>query len=627
MIADAKPYRRLLVLAILMGIAFLGLAGWLAEIQVQQHERLRELSDSHLRRKSVRPARRGSITDARGTVLATSIPTRTICADPSLIFTQHALVARTLAPILELPPQQLLQQILPRIRTNAAGQWVTNAYVVLQHKASMDCWQQVTQAMARLDLGFGNRRLPSSLRLAVNALHTRAIFSTEDYLRQYPAGGLAAHVVGFVTSEEIDTGQGRAFKDAGVTGLEQTCDRILSGVHGWRTEYEDVAPRPGLNVVLTLDAGVQTIVEAELAEARSRFRALSACAVVVDPNTGDVLALANQPTFDPNEPGAHPEGYVNHAISDLAEPGSTFKIVTITTALDEGLLTLTDTVHCENGRWLYAKHYLHDHHPYGVLSYLAVVAKSSNIGTAKAAVRLGAGRLYHTITNFGFGRVTGLPLPAEMPGVIRPTNRWNGLSITRVPIGHEVSATPLQMVMAMAAVANGGRLYQPRLVDRLEDDEGRVIRRFPTNMVGRVAGAAACREMVRALKTVVSTEGTARAARLDYYTVAGKTGTAEKFVNGTYKSEKYYASFIGFFPADAPRLCMIVAVDEPDPRVAHLGGAVAAPVFKAIATRVANYLRLPPDIFPEAEPEPSPRPRPEPAPELANRRAYAAAKP
>ncbi|MCX8108877.1 MAG: penicillin-binding transpeptidase domain-containing protein [Verrucomicrobiae bacterium] len=234
-------------------------------------------------------------------------------------------------------------------------------------------------------------------------------------------------------------------------------------------------------------------------------------------------------------------------------------------------------------------------HPYDVLPYEKVVAKSSNIGTAKAAVRLGAGRLYEAVRNFGFGERTGIPLPAEAAGVIRPTNQWSKISITRVPIGQEVSATPLQMVLAMSAIANGGVLMSPRLVERLEDGNGRVIVSYRTEAVRRVASERVCREMIRALKKAASKEGTASAAALDLYTVAGKTGTAQKFVDGTYKSGKYYSSFIGFFPADQPAVCIFVGIDEPDPRVGYMGGTVAAPVFRAIADRIACYMHLAPD--------------------------------
>jgi len=621
---SGSPYRRMLGLGGVLVLAFIGLAVWLGHLQLQHHAPMRPVTDVPNSGARLRPGRRGCILDCRGSALAVSVPTKTVCANPSLIFTQHVVVARTLAPLLGYRESELLPLLLPHVRTNSVTRRVvTNSYVVLKHKVALEQWQQITQAMAGLDLGQLTKRTRSSLKVARDALHERAVFGIDDHLRQFPSRTLAAHVVGFVASGETETDHGRVFEDHGVTGIELTYDQALCGVHGWTSPGEEVAPQDGANVVLTLDAAVQAIVEDELAAAMKKFLPVSACAVVLRPDTGDVLALANAPTFDPNRPGAGLAGSRNCAVSDLAEPGSTFKIVTITTAIDEGVLSLSDTVFCENGRWWYGGMWLHDVHPYGVLPYEKVVAKSSNIGTAKAAVRLGMARLYHAVTNFGFGAPTGLPLPTESAGLIRPTNLWSRISITRVPIGQEVSATPLQMTLAMAAIANGGLLMQPRLVDRLQDAEGRVIIRFPTNVVRRVAQEHACREMVHALKLAVSREGTAAAAQLDYYTVAGKTGTAEKFANGTYKSGRYYASFIGFFPADNPAVCMVVAVDEPDKQIAHLGGAVAAPVFKAMAERIAAYLHLAPDLVPEPGTPPRTRPRSEAPPELAARRPSA----
>jgi cell division protein FtsI (penicillin-binding protein 3)/stage V sporulation protein D (sporulation-specific penicillin-binding protein) len=630
-LTDNGSGTRLAAMAGAVVAVYLGLAAWVAVFQVWEHEHWGKLATDNLRRRTLRPARRGAVLDQRGVMLATSVPTKTVCADPSMIFTQHVMVARTLAPLLEIPEPELLKQLLPKVRRNTNGVFVTNSYVVLKTDMPIGRWQLVTQAMSRLDVHLPEpgKRMTSGLKLALGALRTKAIFGVDDHRRQYPAGALAAQVLGYVESGDLVTEHGRVFEDHGVGGIELTFDDMLTGVHGWQTPFEDVAPRDGLNVVLTLDANVQHMVEDELIKAFGKYRPASVCCVVVRPGTGEILALASLPNFDPGAPAGQGVGQLNHAISDIYEPGSTFKIVTITTALDARLLTLEETVFCENGRWLYGGKYLHDHHPYGVLPFETVVAKSSNIGTAKAALRLGPGRLYHTVTNFGFGQLTTIPLPGELTGVVRATNRWNKLSITRVPIGHEVSATPLQMAMAMAAVANGGVLMQPRLVDRLEDADGRVVRLFPTNALRRVAGVEACREMKRALRRAASEEGTASAARLEYYTVAGKTGTAEKFVKGengkggTYKSGKYYASFIGFLPVEQPELCILVGMDEPDKRVGHMGGGVAAPVFKAIAERVANYLRLPPDLVPEVEPESGPglRPRGEPQPELVNRRA------
>jgi cell division protein FtsI/penicillin-binding protein 2 len=320
------------------------------------------------------------------------------------------------------------------------------------------------------------------------------------------------------------------------------------------------------------------------------------------PRTGEILALANFPNFDPNHPGASPpDALRNRVISDIHEPGSTFKIVVVSGALDQHVVTLADAFDCENGHFTYAGKVLHDHEPYGVLTVEQIITKSSNIGAAKIGIRLGQEELYRYIRNFGFGSRTGIPLPFEVWGDLPPLKSWSKLSIARIPMGQGVAVTPLQMVMAMCAIANQGQLMRPMLVDRLVDADGKVVVKYQPQPVRQIASPVAMVQMVTALKTVVSKEGTAPKARLDHYSVAGKTGTAEKVENGQYVGDKYFSSFLGFFPADNPELCVAVFIDEP-PKSDHFGGAAAGPVFKAIAERAANYLNLKPDILGPALP-------------------------
>lgn len=603
-LVNTQSTRRIAGLATLLVLGFLGLAGRLAWLQIVEHEELARIVEKKLQRNEPRPARRGAILDLRGTVLATSVPAKTVCADPSLIYDHHELVAKTLAPLLKLPEAGLLKKLLPHVTMSTNGVLRTNQYVVLKRKVPMDDWEQVRREMASLDLGLEGRRLSSSLKQAVKALRTQAVFASEDHLRQYPSRSLAAHVIGFTAGGEAETDHGRVFEDHGVTGIELTLDDMLSGVHGWRKPGEEMAPTHGLDVVLTLDANIQNIVEDELARAFEFLSPQGMCALVVRPYTGEVLALANLPTFDPNEPGRAANGQRNRATADTYEPGSTFKVVAIVTALSDGRLTLNETVFCENGRWFYGGDWLSDYRAFGYLTFEEVVSHSSNIGTAKAALRLGEARLYNTITNFGFGQITGIPLDAQARGRILPPKTWSEISITRIPIGHEISTTPLQMAMAMAAIANGGVLMQPKLVERLQDGTGRIVRQFSPHPLRRVVSESACNEMKRALRSVVSDDGTAMRAQLEHYSVAGKTGTTEKYKHGSYKSGKYYyASFVGFLPIDRPELCILVGVDEPDKAAGHghTGGVIAAPVFRAIAERTAAYLRVPPDITPETE--------------------------
>lgn len=364
---------------------------------------------------------------------------------------------------------------------------------------------------------------------------------------------------------------------------------------------QDIEARDGLNAVLTIDAQLQYILETGLAEAVAKHTPVSISAIMVRPKTGEILAMVTLPNFDPNRPSAFtPDALRNRAISDVAEPGSTFKIVVVSGALNENIVSLTDQFDCEHGRFSYAGRILHDHDTkHGILSVESIITHSSNIGAAKIGIRMGEAKLYEYVSHFGFGTKTGVPLIGEVSGIVHPTKKWSKVSIAQIPMGHGVAVTPLQMVMAMSAIANGGHLMRPILVDRLEDEEGHVVAKYQPQMVREVVSSSTARQMVSALKTVVSPEGTAVKARLENYSVAGKTGTAQKIENGLYSSTKFFSSFIGFFPADDPELCISIVLDEP--KQGHYGGETAAPYFKNIAERAANYLNIKPDIFPEAD--------------------------
>jgi len=322
---------------------------------------------------------------------------------------------------------------------------------------------------------------------------------------------------------------------------------------------------------------------------------LSASSVVVRPRTGEILAQATLPDYDPNNPGKSPSGtWRNRVIADQMEPGSTFKVVALAAALDEGLVRLTDSFDCERGLWVYGGRRLRDHEAFGVLTAEEILMRSSNIGMAKIGLLLGKERLYRHIRDFGFGARTGVTLGAEWHGTVRSPSKWDGVMITRVPMGQSVAVTHLQMVMAVAALGNGGRLMRPMLVSRLLEQDGRLFVQYHPVMVRQAVSEATARQMVRAMKTVVSAEGTAPKAQLEHYTVAGKTGTAEKPGRYGYLPGKYVASFMGFFPADDPEVCISVVLDEP--KHGYYGGAKAGPVFKRIAERVAQHLMIRPDV-------------------------------
>jgi cell division protein FtsI/penicillin-binding protein 2 len=593
----ATQYRKLNWLAILLGGALVALGGRLVDLQVVQHERLQQLAEENTVRKIERQPMRGQILDSHHIPLATSQPAKVICADPTLIGDWREPVARLLSPVLQMDEAQVAERLVPRARLED-GKTNVSKYVVLKRKVPLDVWQKVQQTMAALPLPADESKLSRKQRAFFRNLRSKAIFAEDDQVRVYPGQRLAAHILGYVSTDEKQNGQ---------SGIEKSFDVSLSGIAGWRkTEMDkrqrelvayrdqDVAPRDGLNVVLTVDAGLQNIVETELATGMDKHHPISISCTMVRPRTGEILAMATLPNYDPNHPGASPmDALRNRVVSDYAEPGSTFKIVVVTAGLDQRVVSLADIFDCEHGHFFYAGRTLHDHEPYGLLSVENIITKSSNIGAAKIGIRLGEEELFQYIHNFGFGERTGLPLPDENPGLVHPLKDWTKISIAQIPMGQGVAVTPLQMVMAMSAIANKGILMRPMLVNHLEDAEGKVVAQYQPQAVRHVAGPDAILNIITALKTVASRDGTAVAAHLDHYTVAGKTGTAQKVEGGHYV-ERFFSSFIGFFPADNPELCISVVLDEP--KDGHYGGLEAAPVFHAIAERAANYLNLKPDI-------------------------------
>lgn len=681
--ATLQPFqnRRLLLMAFLLFVAFCGLGYRLVDLQVMQHEALKAKVRAQFERTRFIEPRRGDIRDARGNLLATSRPVKTVFADPVLIGSRQSDIARALAPIFQVPEAELHKRLLPQItvRTNLIASLdgalltnrnivlvdgyvlapsgalhanrfialhkgvvttnynfvatnsplvlsnsyvvitnqlivVTNRHVVLAHKVPLEQWGQITAAMSKLTFaGVDEKKLPRKEKAFYRELRAKAINTdpVDDQIRIYPNQSLAAHVLGFigpVTRTNAANGVIRT-ESAGLDGLERQLDAKLNGVRGWRemevggkgaelvmNRQQEVEAQDGLNAVLTIDAAMQHILETEIAEIMVKFNPVSASGIVLRPSTGEILAMGSRPTYDPNQPGKSPiSALKNRMTVDSYEPGSTFKIVSIGAALNEGLTTLGERIDCERGTWFYKGKPLRDHDPLGVLTVEDVMMKSSNIGSAKIGLRLGDQGLFNYLTAFGFGERTGVPLPGEARGQLIPLKKWDGITGSRVSIGHSAAATPLQMAMAMAAIANGGKLMRPLLVDRLEDADGKVVMKHHPQIIRQVFKPEISKQVVETLKRVVSTDGTAEKARLGYYTAAGKTGTAQKLENGQYSHSKYFSSFIGFFPADKPELLIYVCVDEPEKAKGYYGGQVAGQAFKNIALRSANYLNIRPE--------------------------------
>jgi cell division protein FtsI/penicillin-binding protein 2 len=609
-----QQLRRALTLLALVVLTFAVLGFRLVDLQVWRHDELAALAERSAQEKIPQPARRGDILDANGNALATSVPVETVCADPALIGNQQAVVARSLAPLLGLNEADLFQRLQMRIYKNQAGETVTNHYVVLQHKVSEDAWQKIHSTMAALPLAGDESKMSKADRARFEDfaadLRRYAVFAGPDQLRVYPNGELAAHVLGFVGSKETENHTITLF---GRAGIEETFNSKLSGVPGWLVtgvdsrdrelvplRDQDVSPHDGLTVVLTIDSVVQNILQTALAGAMKEHDPVSITGIVTRPRTGEILAMASLPDFDPNNPGAAPaDALRNRVISDVMEPGSTFKTIVISGALNERVVSLNDTVFCENGVFHYGGITLHDaeHDHFGNLTVEQVLEKSSNIGASKIGIKLTAPRLYNYMTDFGLGAFTGIPLPDESSAqnFVRPPGKWGKYSIAQIPMGQGVAVTRLQMAMVVGAIANGGVLMRPMLVKQLQDEDGNIVQKYEPQVVRRVITGETAKEMVGALKTVVSDEGTAPQARLANYVVAGKTGTAQKVENGTYSNDKFVISFIGFFPADNPQVCISIVMDSPKEGGRAFGGALCGPVFHEVAGRCASYLNIPPD--------------------------------
>jgi cell division protein FtsI (penicillin-binding protein 3) len=425
----------------------------------------------------------------------------------------------------------------------------------------------------------------------------------QESKRYYPKGPVAAHIVGAVGLDHT-----------GLAGLEQIFEKKLRGTPGQREVQVDAVgrryesnvtqePVPGHDLVLTIDQRIQLTAEKELARAIETTHAQAGTVVVMDPSNGDILGLANWPTFDPNVRAPSEEGLAhrkNYALSHMIEPGSTFKVVTVSASLEEKLATPEEEIDCENGRIYLGSRRIRDHRPFGLLTVADVLARSSNVGTIKLGLRLTPERLHEYAHRFGFGRATGLPLPGESGGMLRAWKSWHPHAIGSVAIGQEVGVTAVQMARAVSTIANGGLLVTPRVVEAIVSPEG-VREEHETKPPERILSAETAATM-RALMERVVRGGTARLAQTPGYRVAGKTGTAQKIDPETrrYSTKDYVASFVGFAPVNSPSILAVVVLDSPVGK--YYGGQVAAPVFPGIATEALRFRDVPPELPIEAEP-------------------------
>jgi cell division protein FtsI (penicillin-binding protein 3) len=513
-------------------------------------------------------AERGTILDANNEVLAHNTPVETVIADATHINNRDAVIP-LLRDALDIPAGELSEKLDGERR-----------YIVLKREVP------IAAAMA--------------LREKLRAQNLRGIYFERDTTRIYPNASMLCHVIGFTD-----------FEHHGIQGVESSMEEYLHGQDGYRfIEHnragqeivlyrgQERVPRDGYQVHLTVDLNLQNIVENEIDAAVREYNPQKATIILMRPQTGEILAMANRPNFDLNlRSEAKPEQMKNRAIIDMMEPGSTFKIVTAAAALNEKKVRPDTTIFCENGIWNFGGRPLHDHKAYADLSVQDILVKSSNIGAAKLALSIGEQKFYEYIRRFGFGDRTGIELPGEIPGVIRPPQTWSKISITRIPMGHEVGVTPLQMMVAMATIANGGKLVTPRIVKSVTTGDGKTITTFSPTVLRQVISAETAAQVGNALRGVVSDRGTAAAAAVPGFTISGKTGTAQKVdPKGGYEHGKYVVSFSGYLPSDHPEFVGIVVLDDAKTSKPELnyGGLVAGPIFSRIAEKAARYLDLQP---------------------------------
>jgi cell division protein FtsI/penicillin-binding protein 2 len=535
---------------------FIALLIRLTYIQILRNTFLSALADKqHKMHVKIEP-RRGGIYDRKNRVLAMYLDVQSVYAVPREIDDKKA-AARILAR--ETGAHE--ETIARRLEKNNYFSWI-------------------------------KRKVDEKTAGRIRDLDVKGVYLETESKRFYPGGRLACHAIGITN---ID--------NEGLEGVELFYDRELKGEYGWRRTYrdakqreivsfqKDVLPaRDGNGIVLTIDQVIQYIIEKETDRLKEAFRPEGISIVAMDPKTGEILGLANYPWFDLNEKSSASAGSVrNRALSDCFEPGSIFKIVTATAALEEGIVDFDSEFFCENGAYAIGRRTLHDYRPYGTLTFRKIIEKSSNIGTVKVAAKLGREKMNASMKKFNFGEVTGIDLPGEVPGIVRDVSGWRDVDMTTIPMGQGIAVTALQLACAVSAVANDGLLMRPHIVKKYLNSEGVPVKDVKSKPIRRVMSSETSGKVRELLQGVVE-RGTGKPARLTGFSACGKTGTAQKVKpSGGYYKDRYIASFIGFAPAEDPAIALVVCVDNP--RGKHFGSQVAAPAFKNIMEQSLSYLK------------------------------------
>ena len=558
---------RTVTLLVFFLVLFISLISRALQLQILSCKTLKTLAEKQHIVTSPLPPERGIIFDRMGEKLAVSVMADSVCADPSKLRNPNE-VAGGIASLLHSDKDTILQKLAGR------GNF---------------CWLA--------------RKIPPDEAITVKNQNIDGIFLIKESKRFYPNGELAGHLIGFVGMDSD-----------GLEGLEQGYDRYLKGTPAkliWardakgkklypRIEKPVIVEDESHNLILTIDSRIQYLVESQLREAVRDRGAKGGFAIVMDPRTGEILALANEPAFDPNN--YHPKNWKNRAISDCFDPGSIFKPFLAAGAIEEDVVKETDRFYCENGRYVVGGRTIHEANrkKYKILSFHDIIKYSSNIGAVKVSERLGKEKFYQYIERFGFGSRTGIDLPGESTGLLRPSQRWRRVDAATIAFGQGISVTAIQLITALSAIANDGVLMRPYVVRGLVDRKGQIVKVNRPTVIRRVISPDTAKRLTAMLTDVVGEEdGTGKNARIVNVSVAGKTGTSQKFdfTRGVYSSEKVRTSFMGFFPAEDPQIAILVTLDEP--QRGKWGGVAAAPVFKNIGEQIvtcfkANIREAPP---------------------------------
>jgi len=558
---DRQAVSRLLMVACVALLWMTAVFGRLGYLQLFLHSEYLARAQRQQQRVIEITPKRGAIYDRNMHPLAMSIPVDSAFAVPSELG-DELLAARLLSGVLGIP-REVLEA---RLESSRSFVWIA-------------------------------RKLPPDKKEAVEALNLKGVYFQKENQRIYPKRDLASHVLGFVDLDEKGLGGIEYELDGKIRGKSEKIIVMADARQRWFDGGEAQRER-GANAVLTLDEKIQYIAERELAAAIAKTHAMAGTVMVMNPNTGEILALANWPKFNPNAANETPaEARMNRAVTALYEPGSTFKLITLAAAFDQGITRPEEVFDCENGAVYVAGHRIRDHKPFGLLNVADILAQSSDVGAIKIALRLGAPKFYDYIRAFGFGQPTGVDMPGESKGLLRRLDNWSAISIGSISMGQEVGVTPIQLISAVSAIANGGMLYKPHVIaelrrgDQLLAAAGPLAPSEPRRVI-RPETAATLRRLMEG----VVLNGTGKLAHLEGWTAAGKTGSAQKIdpATGRYSAKQLIASFTGFAPINNPAVTILVSLDSPVGE--HEGGQVAAPVFKRIAEQVLPHLDVPRDV-------------------------------